>query len=63
MAKPPSRLDDAHTGGGIGDIPAQPINPAVPGSGDTDPRFDSDGVETRERNDTDDPGDPRRAER
>ena len=63
MAKTPPQRDDASTGGGIGDIPAQPVNPALPGSGETDPRFDSTGTDTRPANDTDAPGDPRRRER
>lgn len=63
MTRSQPKLDDAHTGGGIGDIPAQTINPAVPGNGDTDPRFTADGVDTHVRGDEDKPGDPRRLER
>jgi hypothetical protein len=41
------KQDDARTGGGIGDIPAQPIDPAAIGSGSTDPQHDGDGVDIR----------------
>lgn len=41
-----THLDEASHGGGIGDIPAQPVNPSSPNSGETDPILNSDGVDT-----------------